>query len=233
MLPRILEQEVMDTEEDARDYDAMDHREVNARFAEDFCAAAANAGLRPDAHVLDVGTGTARIPIEIARRLPQVQITAIDLAAEMLALGQLNVERDGFGSRIRLALVDAKSLPVPDGGFTTVVSNSIVHHVPEPLTVIREMARAVSPGGVLFVRDLLRPQTMEELRSLVERHAAGANDHQRKLFADSLHAALTVEEVADLLEQVGVPREAVKQTSDRHWTVVWVRGWTHVGEGRE
>ena len=81
------------------------------------------------------------------------------------------------------------------------------------------MRQVTRNGGLLFVRDLLRPETEAERQRLVALYAAGANDHQRRLFADSLHAALTVEEVADLLEAIGLPRKAVQQTSDRHWTV--------------
>ena len=40
-----------------------------------------------------------------------------------------------------------------------------------------------------------------------------------QMFADSLHAALTVAEVAELLQQVGLPAEWVRATSDRHWTI--------------
>ena len=55
MLPRVLEPEVMDSPEEAADYDAMDHRAVNRVFASDFLAAW--DGRNP---ILDAGTGTAQ-----------------------------------------------------------------------------------------------------------------------------------------------------------------------------
>ena len=63
MLPRVLEPEVMDTSEEARDYDAMDHSAVNHLFAEEFREVWDGNG-----PILDVGTGTAQIPIEICRQ---------------------------------------------------------------------------------------------------------------------------------------------------------------------
>ena len=60
MLPRVLEPEVMDTAQEAADYDAMDNREPNDRFATD-CLQFAR--FSPGARSLDVGTGTALIPI--------------------------------------------------------------------------------------------------------------------------------------------------------------------------
>jgi cyclopropane fatty-acyl-phospholipid synthase-like methyltransferase len=218
MIPRILEPEVMDSAEEARDYDEMDHREVNARFAGDFQTAARAAGLPENARVLDLGTGTAQIPIEIANREPEIRITAIDLAEEMLKLARRNVERAGLTGRITLRCVDAKDLS-GELAFDAVISNSIVHHIPEPRSVFEAMRQATRAGGLLFVRDLLRPESESELDRLVEMYAGGANEHQRRLFSDSLHAALTVSEVADLLNAIGLPRSAVQQTSDRHWTV--------------
>ena len=73
MLPRILEPEVMDTAEDAADYDSMDHSEVNPRFVEHWGMACRSEGLPPDAplKMLDVGTGTARIPLQFCRPFPR------------------------------------------------------------------------------------------------------------------------------------------------------------------
>jgi ubiquinone/menaquinone biosynthesis C-methylase UbiE len=221
MLPRVLEPEVMDTTEEAADYDAMDHSTVNRVFAGDFVAAL-NRGLTPPGsplRVLDVGTGTALIPIELASRKLGFHITAIDLAEEMLVLGRKNVERAGYGDAIKLELVDAKQLPYLDGVFDAVMSNSIVHHIPEPGGTLAEMWRVLKPGRLLFVRDLLRPETNEEVERIVQTYAGSESPRQQQLFRQSLHAALTVAEVSELMVALGRPRECVRQTSDRHWTV--------------
>lgn len=209
MLARVLEPEVMDTAEEAADYDAMDHSTVNRVFVDDFVAAMLR-GLTPTgsgSRVLDVGTGTALIPIELASRQIGYRITGIDLADEMLKLGRSNVERAGYSDCIRLELVDAKRMPYPDGTFDAVMSNSIVHHIPEPRGAVTEMWRVLRPGGLLFVRDLLRPQTSDEVERIVTTYAGNESPRQQQLFRQSLHAALTVEEVAELLDElkVGTP----------------------------
>jgi ubiquinone/menaquinone biosynthesis C-methylase UbiE len=215
MLPRILEPEVMDTAEEARDYDAMDHTGVNRVFVEDFLAVWDGKG-----PVLDVGTGIAQIPIELCGKHAAVEVTAIDLAGHMLALGRVNVTRAGLESRLKLQCCDAKHMPFADGSFGAVISNSIIHHIPEPAAVFAEMARVVASGGVLFVRDLLRPEDETTLRRLVDTYAGGANEHQRQMFADSLHAALTLSEVRALVAGLRFDPAGVSQTTDRHWT--WV-----------
>jgi len=213
MLPRTLEPEVMDTCEEARDYDAMDHSTVNRVFVADFLAHWDGRG-----PVLDVGTGTAQIPIEFCRQSAAGDVVAVDLAEHMLALAKENVRRAGVQQRVRLERRDAKALPYGDGSFGAVVSNSIIHHIPRPGEVIREMVRVLAPGGALFVRDLLRPADEPTLLHLVHTYTGGENAHSQKMFADSLHAALTLEEVQAMVSGVGLDLEDVTQTSDRHWT---------------
>ena len=225
MLLRTLEPEVMDTADEAADYDAMDHSEVNRRFVNDWATTGLASGITPTAplRMLDVGTGTALIPIEFCRSFPNLRIVALDLATEMLKFAATNIQRAGFSDRIELQLVDAKRIPCADGEFATVVSNSIIHHIPRPLEAFTEMVRVLSPGGFLFVRDLLRPRTEAELEALVNLHTPGATPRMRQLFRQSMHAALTVDEVAGMLDQLGLNREWVRPTSDRHWTLsgVW------------
>jgi len=213
MLPRVLEPEAMDSAEEAHDYDTMDHSAVNRVFVADFLAAW--NGMNP---ILDVGTGTAQIPIELCRQSADALLTGVDLAEHMLSVGRANVDRTGLHERIRLARCDAKRLPHTTGAFGAVISNSIVHHIPEPGAVFAEMVRVTAPGGILFVRDLLRPADEPTLQRLVDLHAAGANAGQRKMFAASLRAALTPAEVRELVAAVGLDPADVRQTTDRHWT---------------
>ena len=219
LLARVLEPEVMDSSDEARDYDAMDHGEVNRRFVADFLAAQQHSGLDAAVEVLDLGTGTAQIPIELCTQNPQARVVAIDLAESMLRLGRDNVARRGLSQRITLEKVDAKRLPYALGRFAAVMSNSIVHHIPEPLGALSEALRVLQkPGGLIFVRDLARPFDDRQVRNLVDTYAAGANDHQRQLFEASLRAALSVEEIRALITQLGFDPANVQATSDRHWT---------------
>jgi ubiquinone/menaquinone biosynthesis C-methylase UbiE len=228
MLPRVLEPEVMDSPEEADDYDAMDHAQVNAAFCDDLLRA--RSDLR---RVLDVGTGTARIPILLCERHGSVEVVAIDLAESMLAVAARNVERAGLAARIALRRADAKDSSLGAGAFDAVVSNSIVHHIPSPGDVLVEMWRLLAPGGLLFVRDLARPRDAAELARLVDAYAAlpaGASgaalemhSRQRELFGMSLHAALTVDEVRALASPLGVASSSVAMTSDRHWTLSCVK----------
>lgn len=220
MLPRVLEPEAMDTPDEAREYDAMDHAAVNAAFVADFLAA--HGPCRGGA-ILDVGTGPARIPIALARADPLAPVLGIDLARHMLDRARRNVDEAGLSGRIKLQNVDAKGVPYPDGQFEAVISNSIVHHIPEPAAALAEMARLVAPGGTLFARDLCRPGDEAGLARIVREYAGDESESARALFEASLRAALTLGEMRDLVAALGLPPEGVAMSSDRHWTWTWRR----------
>jgi ubiquinone/menaquinone biosynthesis C-methylase UbiE len=214
----------MDTADEARDYDAMDHGDVNGRFVSDLLAFRPSVG-----EVLDVGTGTARIPIELCARAPGARVVGIDLADHMLNVARENVARAALKGRITLEKRDAKSAGWPEGRFEVVLSNTILHHIPDPTDLLREMWRLTRRGGVVFLRDLARPRSAGEVRALVEKYGGApasaeprevaSHARQVALFEASLHAALTLEEIRERVHSLGLPRAAVTMTSDRHWTL--------------
>jgi ubiquinone/menaquinone biosynthesis C-methylase UbiE len=92
--------------------------------------------------VLDVGAGTGRACEFLAVRSPGVQVVGVEPVA---ALIEASRSRDvatfvqGSGDR----------LPFPDGSFDAVCAMALMHHVPEPARVIREMMRVARRAVVL------------------------------------------------------------------------------------
>ena len=225
MIARVLEPEAMDSADEAREYDLMDHVSVNAAFVADLLALAARVGRslsRTDV-VLDVGTGTARIPITLCGADASCKVVGVDLAHAMLVVGEKNVAAASLTSRIALLRARAGALPCRDSSVPVVVSNSLIHHLPDPAASLNEACRVAASGGIVFIRDLFRPASVQELDRLVSVHAATATAAQRQLFADSLHAALTVDEVREIVATLPFSTASVEATSDRHWTLVATR----------
>ncbi|MEI8210666.1 MAG: class I SAM-dependent methyltransferase [Planctomycetota bacterium] len=224
MLARTLEPEFMDDRAEAVDYNDMDFREVNEGFVRDLIASARLTAL-PDPEsplgrdILDLGTGTARIPIELCKTESHVRVMAADAAVEMLELARYNIEVHSMLDRIQLHHGDAKKLIFQKEYFDTVMSNSLIHHLPSHDGFFREVLRVLRPGGFLFVRDLYRPSSDAEVERLVKEHAGQENERSQQLFRQSLHAGLTVAELSEIVAPFGIPSEAIAMSSDRHWTL--------------
>lgn len=194
-------------------YDAMDHTDVNHRFVND----ALTHG-NPSGAVLDLGAGNGLIALALAFRLPNRLVVAADASAPMLALARAHLQKAGLADKVRCDQVRAQSLWHLDGSFSMVVSNSLIHHLVDPFPAFAEAWRVTAPGGWLFFRDLARPADETVLDRLVERYAAGAPDRARALFAASLRAAFTLDEIVAMVMRLGCPACSVTLSSDRHWT---------------
>lgn len=221
MLERVLEPEVMNDLQEAIEYHDMDFTEVNRAFVRDLLSFAAQEDRTLGRDILDLGTGTARIPVELCLQAPSVRVMAADASSEMLELARYHIEINHMLDRIQLHRTDAKKLVFGPSFFDTVISNSLVHHLPQSEAFFAEALRVLRPGGLLFVRDLFRPASQEQVESLVAAHAGSESPRSQQLFRQSLQAALTTEELAKILAALGVDAQCIQMTSDRHWTLAY------------
>lgn len=206
----------MGSTEEAREYAAMDHTEANESFVQALLQHGCDRG-----DLLDIGTGPGDIPLLLVQKTKDAEVTAIDLSDEMLKIARLKVAHAGHSLRIRLMHADAKGLPFADRHFDGVFSNTILHHVSDPVAYFRDARRVLRDGGALVIRDLVRPANEAQVDALVDRYAALASAYARDLFRASLIAAYTIDEVREFMTQSGLADASVEMTSDRHMTI-WI-----------
>ena len=106
----------------------------------------------PGSRVLDVATGTARVPLLLAAQ-PWFDgaIDGLDLTPAMLARAQAKIAVAGLGRRVALHQGDAGSLPWSDDSFDLVVSLEALEFFPRPRRALAEMSRVLKPGGALII----------------------------------------------------------------------------------
>jgi ubiquinone/menaquinone biosynthesis C-methylase UbiE len=103
-------------------------------------------------HVLDVATGTGRVPLLLAgQSWFSGEVHGIDIAPAMLAQARTKVAAAGHSARIVLHEGDAGALPWPDQTFDLVTSLEALEFFPYPRRALAEMARVLRPGGALIV----------------------------------------------------------------------------------
>jgi ubiquinone/menaquinone biosynthesis C-methylase UbiE len=210
------EKEVMDGSAEAAAYAAADFSAVNDAFADRLIDLSGNVQA---AVAVDLGAGPGDIALRIWRRRPGWRIVAVDGSAAMLRLAKEAIDKAGAGRWIDLLEADALASGLAGGTFDIVYSNSLLHHIRDPLALWRSMAALPKPGGLLFLRDLCRPATGEQARQIVQNYAGGESELLQKEFFDSLLAAYTVEEVRSQLTSAGLGRLSVAMSSDRHLDV--------------
>ena len=223
-MQRIPEPEVMDAPAQAIAYAQADFDEVNAAFIRDTLAQLPD----PDAirQVLDLGCGPGDIPIRLANALPEAFITGIDASSPMVALGQERIDDTPLARRVQLEL---SRLPLErrEPRWDLVLSNSLLHHLPEGAILWDEIHRqCVGRGHATQVRvmDLRRPDSRAAAQAIVDTYSPDEPEILRRDFFNSLRAAFTPEEVEAQLESAGLGHLEVTTPSDRHLLVTGVIG---------
>lgn len=210
-MQRRPEPELMDLPHEALAYADADFSDVNCAFVDRLLNLAWNLDV---ARCVDLGAGPADITIRVAKARPQWHIDAVDAAEAMIHLARGAVARAGV-TNVRLHHVDAKQTTLA-GGYDVIFSNSLLHHLPDPLPMWREIRRLARPGTVVFIRDLLRPATYDRAEEIVEQYAAGQSETLREEFYRSLLSAFTPAEIRTQLEAAGLSELEIRQASDRH-----------------
>ncbi|GJL65627.1 MAG: hypothetical protein NPIRA05_05980 [Nitrospirales bacterium] len=213
---RLLEPELMDDPQQAQVYASANFSKENQDFVDRFLQSYGHE--LENAHVVDLGCGPGDIPIRLAQAHPTLRITAIDASQPMIDIARRMVTEATLTERIEL-----RCQRFQDATFSTpvdaIISNSLAHHVPNPLQFWYFIKTTAKPGAPVLVMDLIRPESTEDAHALVEQYAAEEPEKLRQDFYNSLLAAFTEDDVAAHLAELNLSRLLLDVPDDRHWIV--------------
>jgi trans-aconitate methyltransferase len=216
-MKRRPEPELMDSEVQTLAYAEADFNDSNSLFTERFLA---RFGDLPDSgRMADLGCGPGDITIRLARALPGWKVTGLDAGPNMLKHAEQRLAIEALSRRVRFRLAHLPDRSLPAAAWNAVVSNSLLHHLPQPGILWDSIIHLGAPGAAVQVMDLMRPDNEEHAQRLVDEYASDAPDVLREDFYNSLLAAYTPGEVSSQLIQAGLDRLKIESASDRHWIV--------------
>lgn len=122
---------------------------------------------RDATRLLDLGGAHGRFAAALLRRHPRLEATVLDLPPAVAASRQL-LAAEGLGARLQHEIGDALSGDLGAGRWDVVLASQFNHHLDDEQNQLlaERVARALRPGGVYVVQDLVRPATPREARRL-------------------------------------------------------------------
>ncbi len=172
----------------------------------------ATIDLESNQKALDVCAGTNAIGIGLLKKQPDLEVFAMDRSEAMQEVGRQLAEKKGF--HIDSTIGDVHHLPFPDNHFDVVTLQFASRHL-RVLEVFTEIKRVLKPGGHFYHSDMLRPNNrfVEKIHYFYLRvcltvtawifRSGPAALNCRKYFMNALSMFYSVEELSDLLRQLG------------------------------
>ena len=201
---------------------------VDERVAELIAQA---GGLGPRSRLLEIGVGTGRVALPLARRLRRV--VGVDLSRPMME--RLLAKRGGLP--VELARADATRLPFPDASFDAALGVHVFHLVPRWREVLAELARVLRPGAPLIhgadarMGDWARWRDRFAVEHQVE-NSGVPRDRFESFPEDEGWRALGPPRRIEFAREVE-PRQLVDRIAQRCWSFTWKLSDAEIAEATE
>ena len=222
MMERIAEKDLMDDEEQAKAYAFADFSTPHNLFIEIFREKFSDIHPGFNDVVLDLGCGPCDITRRFAKAYPDASFHGVDGAAAMLKQGAELNEQENLSQRIKLIEACLPKIELPQAFYHVIISNSLLHHLQNPVVLWKTIQNYAKPYAHVFVMDLVRPVDEQTVQFLSNEYTANEPNILKEDFENSLKASYTVKEVRQQLEDMGLEKLQVEEVSDRHMIIYGV-----------
>jgi tRNA (cmo5U34)-methyltransferase len=171
------------------------------------------AATNPDAtHVLDIGCGAGNYTLKLLEKLPDIDVTLIDLSKPMLdrALQRIGTVT---GNNLTALQGDIRALPLPDRHYDVILAAAVFHHLREDAeweAVFGKCYAALKPGGSLWISDLIAHNDPGVQAVMWQRYGEYLTQLKGEAYRDQVFAYIEQEDTPrpllyqlHLLKQVG------------------------------
>ncbi len=113
----------------------------------------APAGIEPGQQVVDYGCGPGGLSVELARRVGDGHVHAVDLNEAFVARARERAAREGVAERVTVHHVADDRIPLADASVDRVVCKNVLEYVTDLPALLAELRRVLRPGGRLHAID--------------------------------------------------------------------------------
>ncbi|AAP99860.1 MULTISPECIES: class I SAM-dependent methyltransferase [Prochlorococcus] len=228
-MQRVTEPELMLAPDQVQAYAEADFSSSEASMLSEVDLLIRDRGMHIDRKklIVDLGCGPGNITQRLADQWPEAKVLGLDDSPEMLMYARKKQkEKISFLERITYKKINISQIANGDFPFREcadlVVSNSLIHHIHDPLIFIKALKNISKHGAIHFHRDLRRPSSLEEALAIKQKHLPTAPSVMEKDFIASLKAAYTSREISQYLKDSELNSFKVVEVDDRYLDVFGV-----------
>ena len=152
--------------------------------------------------VLDIGTGSGRLAIELAKvKDCHFDIVALDISENMIKKARENAKYYGVENKIEFLVSTAAALPFADNSFDLVISYASLHHWFKPVAVFDEVEKVTKQSGHIIIRDNKRIYQNPVWKAIIWFISRFMNKRHRENWPKAILASYTIAEVREILSR--------------------------------
>jgi tRNA (cmo5U34)-methyltransferase len=159
--------------------------------------AEAAAAINPQARtLLDIGCGAGNYSLKVLERLPNLDVTLVDLSQPMLERAKERVSAATKGA-VQIIQADIREVELGEAKFDLTVAAAVLHHLradSEWRAVFSKLHRALRPGGSLWIYDLVDHVLPEIQREMWERYGRYLTAMKDESYRDHVFAYVVQED---------------------------------------
>ncbi|MCK5828837.1 MAG: methyltransferase domain-containing protein [Methylococcales bacterium] len=221
-MQRIVEPELMDDKAQAEAYANADFEQAEKLFLSTFQLYFPCQKIK--GHMLDLGCGPGNISFQLANYFPNINVTGIDGSVEMIKLANERKKIElNSSDQVNFITSVLPSSAIPQKIYTSIVSNSLLHHLHHPEILWTTIKQYSSSNTKILIIDLFRPPCKEDALAIVNQYAANEPEVLQHDFYNSLLAAFTAKEIEQQLLNAGLTDLEMKTISDRHIAIFGIK----------
>jgi ubiquinone/menaquinone biosynthesis C-methylase UbiE len=116
--------------------------------------------------LVDIGTGPGILPIEIAKRKPNLKVIGIDLSEKVIEIANKN--KKGV-KNVEFRVMDGNEMEFPEESLDFIISTGSLHHWKTPIRVLNEVYRCLKKGGEAWIYDGYAGASKEDIKKNVKK----------------------------------------------------------------
>jgi ubiquinone/menaquinone biosynthesis C-methylase UbiE len=166
--------------------------------------------------IVDLGSGTGFLVIEIAKMAPRLKVHGIDLSKEMIRIAR----RHGKGIKnVHFEMGNAAKLPLEDESIDFIVSTGSLHHWKKPAKVFDECYRILKSGKEAWIYDGCPGVSKDQAGQRIRKYDLL---HYRILSRLQKIHGFTLEEYRTIIKGI-LDETAFKDNYEMELTDVWMK----------
>jgi len=173
------------------------------------------ASVPDNARVLDVGTGTGVVALNIVEGIgAKGKVVGIDLSDGMLSTATAKAQQRRLSGHVEFLKMDAENLDFPDSHFDAAFSLYALRHFPNPEKSVAEIYRVLKPGSSIVVAVGSRPDlvSVEGMKATLRR----LGSMRYRLLRKELRACEFIDSLVEKYIPEGADRDVTEWVGERH-----------------